>query len=249
MLSVCLPFEPERDHEIFASVPADAAVFMLRSDDPQAEPYVSKTANLRRRLMRLLGSPEEHSKKLNLRSRAKTIEYSRTGSDFESGFLLYSVLRAHFPKTYSSRLRLRPAALIKMHMENAYPRTSVTRRLGRLDKLADYYGPFASRTAAEKFANDALDFFKMRRCVEDLNPDPAFPGCIYSEMKMCLAPCFKGCTNQEYQVEVERVNAFFNSGGNLSSTNLQRYEITPRGISNSRTPLRSTPVSTNLNRF
>jgi hypothetical protein len=37
--------------------------------------------------------------------------------------------------------------------------------------------------------NDSLDFFKMRRCVDDLNPDPKFPGCIYSEMKMCLAPC------------------------------------------------------------
>jgi hypothetical protein len=36
-----------------------------------------------------------------------------------------------------------------------------------------------SRAAAEKFLNDSLDFFKMRRCVEDLHPDPAFPGCIY----------------------------------------------------------------------
>jgi excinuclease ABC subunit C len=38
-----------------------------------------------------------------------------------------------------------------------------------------YYGPFVSRVAAEKFMNDSLDFFKMRRCVEDLHPDPAFP--------------------------------------------------------------------------
>jgi hypothetical protein len=76
-----------------------------------------------------------------------------------------------------------------------------------------YYGPFVSRTAAEKFANDSLDFFKMRRCVEDLHPDPAFPGCIYSEMKMCLAPCFKGCTDDEYHVEVGRVRAYFDSGG------------------------------------
>jgi excinuclease ABC subunit C len=45
--------------------------------------------------------------------------------------------------------------------------------------------------------NDSLDFFKMRRCVDDLHPDPAFPGCIYSEMKMCLAPCFKGCSDEE----------------------------------------------------
>jgi excinuclease ABC subunit C len=53
----------------------------------------------------------------------------------------------------------------------------------------------------------------MRRCVDDLNPDPKFPGCIYSEMKMCLAPCFKGCTDEEYTLEVSRVQTYFDSAG------------------------------------
>jgi excinuclease UvrABC nuclease subunit len=66
---------------------------------------------------------------------------------------------------------------------------------------------------AEKFANDSLDFFKLRRCVEELNPDPAFPGCVYSEMKMCLAPCFKGCTDEDYATETARVRQYFDSGG------------------------------------
>jgi excinuclease UvrABC nuclease subunit len=61
--------------------------------------------------------------------------------------------------------------------------------------------------------NDSLDFFKMRRCVDDLHPDPKFPGCIYSEMKMCLAPCFKGCTDKEYEQEVTRVQTYFDSRG------------------------------------
>jgi hypothetical protein len=61
--------------------------------------------------------------------------------------------------------------------------------------------------------NDSLDFFKMRRCVDDLHPDPKFPGCIYSEMKMCLAPCFKGCTDEEYSAEVNRVQTYFDSSG------------------------------------
>src|SRR6202035_1363956 len=122
-------------------------------------------------------------------------------------------LRSTFPKTYTDRLRLRFAPLIKLHMENEYPRASITTRLGRTGGNALYYGPFASRAAAEKFANDSLDFFKMRRCVDDLHPDPAFPGCIYSEMKMCLAPCFKGCTDDDYRAEVSRVQAYFNSSG------------------------------------
>lgn len=188
-------------------------MFLVRGEDPQAEPYVSKTANLRRRLVRLLGESAEGSKKLNLRERARWIEYTPTGSDFESGFLLYRVLRSAFPKSYANRLRLRPAPFVKMHMENEYPRASVTTRLAKLPGKSLYYGPFPSRTAAEKFANDSLDFFKMRRCVDDLHPDPAFPGCIYSEMKMCLAPCFKGCTDEEYRAEVSRVQAYFDSAG------------------------------------
>ena len=213
MLSTRLEFDPAHDAELFASVPAAPAVFLLRADDPLSEPYISKTANLRRRLQRLLGPPTEHSKKLNLRARVRQIEYTPTGSDFESRFLLYQALRAIFPKIYTDRLRLRFAPLVKLHMENEYPRASITTRLGRLNGRSIYYGPFPSRAAAEKYANDSLDFFKMRRCVDDLHPDPAFPGCIYSEMKMCLAPCFKGCTDDEYRTEVSRVQSYFDTGG------------------------------------
>ena len=213
MLTHCVEFVPAGDVELWATIPVVPAVFLLRGDDPQSEPYVSKTANLRRRLQRLLGAPAEHSKRLSLRDRVRWIEYTSTGSDFESGFLLYRLLRSTFPKTYGNRLRLRFAPLVKLHLENEFPRASVTTRLGRLNGRNIYYGPFPSRTAAEKFASDSLDFFKMRRCVDDLHPDPKFPGCIYSEMKMCLAPCFKGCTDDEYRAEVSRVQAYFDSGG------------------------------------
>jgi excinuclease UvrABC nuclease subunit len=218
VLSERIEFRPETDAEVFSSVAAAPAVFLLRGEDANSEPYVSKTANLRRRLQRLLSLPEERTKRLNLRDRVRWIEYTLTGSDFESGFVLYQILRAVFPKTYSNRLRLRFAPLVKLHLENEFPRASITTRLGRISgkRISGnnvYYGPFASRVAAEKFMNDALDFFKMRRCVEDLHPDPKFPGCVYSEMKMCLAPCFRGCTDDEYRAEVVRVEDFLDSRG------------------------------------
>jgi excinuclease ABC subunit C len=213
VLTERLQFRPEADAEVFSAVAAAPAVFLLRGEDASSEPYVSKTANLQRRLQRLLSAPEEHTKRLNLRHRVRWIEYTLTGSDFESGFLLYQILRAAFPKTYSNRLRLRFAPLVKLHLENEFPRASITTRLGRRSGKNLYYGPFASRVAAEKFMNDALDFFNMRRCVDDLHPDPRFPGCIYSEMNMCLAPCFRGCTDDEYRAEVVRVEDFLDSRG------------------------------------
>jgi len=213
VLSRQLEFVPEQDREIFSALPASPAVFLLRPENPSNEPYASRTTNLRRRVIRLLASPEGTTRKLNLRHQMRWIEYTPAGSDFESGFLLYQVLRVTFPKTYAARLRLRFAPLVKLHLENQYPRASITSRLGRLSGKNLYYGPFSSRPTAEKFANDSLDFFKMRRCVNDLHPDPKFPGCIYSEMKMCLAPCFKGCSDEDYHTEVARVQAYFDSGG------------------------------------
>ncbi len=216
MLTHSIPFSLGHPPDFFGQFPATPAVFVLRGADESAEPYVSKSANLRKRLQRLLAPPESQSKRLNLRERVTRIEYSLTGSDFESVLLLYKTLRREFPRSYQKRLRLRPAPLVRMNLDNEYPRAYVTTRIGRLTGRSAYYGPFRSRVAAEKFLNDSLDLFKMRRCTFDLNPDPKFPGCVYAEMKMCLAPCFKGCTDEAYAVEVGRVQAYLDScGGSL----------------------------------
>jgi excinuclease UvrABC nuclease subunit len=212
LLTHSIPFSTEHPADFFTQFAAVPAVFALRGGG-EAEPYISKTANLRRRLQRLLAPPESQSKRLNLRERTATIEYSQTGSDFESVLLLYQTLRQEFPDTYQKRLRLRPAPVVRLNRENEYPRAYVTTRIGKLSGRSLYYGPFRSRAVAEKFLNDSLDLFKMRRCTFDLNPDPSFPGCVYSEMKMCLAPCFKGCTDEDYAAEVARVQQYFDSGG------------------------------------
>jgi excinuclease UvrABC nuclease subunit len=36
---------------------------------------------------------------------------------------------------------------------------------------------------------------------------------MYSEMKMCLAPCFAGCTHEEYMHEISRVQQYLDSRG------------------------------------
>ena len=208
-----IPFKPSESTEILAEIPAKPGIFLLRGHQAEGEPYVSKSADLRKRLTRLLAPAETQSKRLNLRERVAEIEYTVTGSDFESGLLLYRTLRYLFPENYRRRIKLGSAALAKINWENAYPRAYVTRRLGQLTGKSAYYGPFLSKATAEKFLNDVLDLFKSRRCSDDLNPDPSFPGCIYSEMKMCLAPCFKGCTDEEYFSEVNRVESYLDTRG------------------------------------
>jgi excinuclease UvrABC nuclease subunit len=161
----------------------------------------------------LLRPPETLSKRLNLREVASSIRYRVTGSKFEQTLTMYDQARKNFPHRYRDLMRLRPPALLKVNLRNEYPRCYVTRRI-RADG-GFYFGPFPSRGAAESFSEAFLDLFKIRRCQIRILRDPEFPGCIYSEMKMCLAPCFAGCSKQEYDVEVGRVLKTLETAGSF----------------------------------
>jgi excinuclease ABC subunit C len=213
-LAHSIRFDPADPSASLAGLPEAPAVFALCAADPAAEPYLSKTTNLRRRLMRFLRGPQSGvaSRRLQLAHMVDHIEYSVTGSDFESSLCLYQASLRAFGERARKRLRLRPPAFLRMSLDNPYPRVYATAKISKTAANA-LFGPFPSRAAAERYADEMLNLFLLRRCTEDLNPDPAFPGCVYSEMKMCLAPCFKGCSDERYQQESAEVFAFLSTRG------------------------------------
>jgi excinuclease ABC subunit C len=219
-------FDPERDAECFSLLPERPAVCLILPRDPSAQPYLIRTADLRHRLQRLLGPTDPTSKRLNLRELADTVRYRETGSAFEQALTYYQNARRFFPKRYGQLVRLRPAAVLKINLRNPYPRCFVTRRMTVHDQGAPaagaYYGPFRSRKSAEAFAESVLDFFKVRRCQLKIQRDPGYPGCMYSEMKMCLAPCFAGCSKEEYDLEIGRLVQFMDTGGGSLQTTLTK---------------------------
>ncbi len=216
-LDSCLEFDPERDAEFFSALPPHPAVCLIEPQQSSAQPLFIRTQDLRRRLQRLLGPLDSTSKRLNLRDFTKSVRYRVTASAFEQTFAYYQNAKELFPERYQDMLRIRPPAVLKVNLRNAYPRCYATRKISIASNLEPcggvYYGPFPSRKAADAFAERALDLFKVRRCQIKIRRDPEFPGCIYSEMKMCLAPCFAGCTKEEYDVEVQRLVAFLETGG------------------------------------
>jgi excinuclease ABC subunit C len=206
------PFDPNSETD-FSLFPATAAVFAIFPDESGAgsQPYLSSARDLRRRLGRLLRLRADASRRLNLRRIAHRIEYQPVGSSFEAQWHLFRLNKHYYPRHFRRRLRLRLPALIKVNLRNRFPRCYATAKMTADGSL--YYGPFPSRAAADRFTGDFLDLYKIRRCTPDLDPDPSHPGCIYSQMKMCLAPCFKGCTDEEYRQELQRVLAFLESDG------------------------------------
>jgi len=207
-----IPFDPADAKAALAQLPRADAVFALYGADAHAEPYIGRTPNLRGRLERLLQPSPKHPRRLQLAGRVRRIEYRLTGSEFESLLAQFEMLQGVYGPKSLERMHLRPPAFIRYLGGNPYPRITVTNKPSQRE--ADWaYGPFASRAAAERFAEEALKLFLLRRCSDDLNPDPGHPGCVYSEMKMCLAPCYKGCTDERYGEEAAAVRDFLSTRG------------------------------------
>src|ERR1700677_3708206 len=219
-LANSIRFDPADPRASLGGLPEAPAVFALCAADPAAEPYLSKTPNLRRRLMRFLRGPQTaegqseppRTKRLQLAHMVDHIEYTVTGSEFESSLCLYQASLRAFGDRAKKRLRLRPPVFLRMSVDNPSPRVYVTVKISKT-AANSLFGPFPSRAAAERYADEMLNLFLLRRCTEDLNPDPAFPGCVYSEMKMCLAPCYKGCSDERYRQESAEGFAFLSTRG------------------------------------
>jgi excinuclease ABC subunit C len=205
-------FDPADPKAALSQLPHAAAVFALYGAEAHAEPYIGRTPNLRGRLERLLLPSPKHPRRLQLAGRVRRIAWRVTGSEFESLLAQFSLLEGVFGAKALERMHLRMPAFVRFLGSNPYPRVVITHRPS-LREAEWVYGPFPSRAAAERYVDEALKLFLLRRCTDDLNPDPSHPGCVYSEMKMCLAPCYKGCSDERYQEEAAAVEGFFATRG------------------------------------
>ncbi len=221
-LTESIAFDPAEPAASLRQLPTRrAAVFALYGDDERAEPYVGATPDLRRRLDRLLKPAAGQTRRLQLVSRTRRIAWRLTGSEFESLLVQFAVLHQVFGARALERMHLRNPAFVRFHGGNAYPRLTITTRPSQREQEWAY-GPYPSRAAAERATDELLKLFLLRRCEENLAPDPSHPGCVYGEMKRCLAPCQQACSSDRYAEEAARVAAFLATRGESQAAGLRQ---------------------------
>jgi len=212
MVETVLPTDPVELAQLLESIPNGPAVFLLWPREGQ--PYLARTNVLQRRLSRLLEAKDGVSRGLSLRGTAERLEYHLAGSKLESRFLHLDLARRHLGPDYRREIRLRLPPYVKLLLSNEFPRTQIAVRLSRTGAGRPLYvGPFRNRATAVQFESAFLDLFQLRRCLEDLAPSPAHPGCIYGEMGRCLRPCQQAVGVAEYRSEAARVAEFLRTGG------------------------------------
>ena len=195
-----------------AALPS-AGVYALRA--PPHAPYLSWSSNLRRRLTRLLLSTRSGASPIaRLRGSLTSLECWPTGSRLETSLLLYELSKIYYPDEYLARLRLRLPWFVGLTNGDTFPRVRVVNRISR--RNGPTYGPFPNRDAAQRYEQELLGLFQIRRCTDSFTPDPQHPGCIYGEMNQCLRPCQSAVTPEEYGLEVWRVSEFLATNGKAS---------------------------------
>jgi excinuclease ABC subunit C len=184
---------------------------------PELSPHLGWSLNLRRRLTRLLvpsytASAPSFAKRFE---KVTTVCCWPAGSRLEASLIVYAVTRQHFPDDYLKRLRLRLPWFVALVTRDPFPRIEILNRPSRRHSAA--YGPFFSRDLAQRYEQELLGLFQIRRCTETLQPAPTHPGCIYGEMNQCLRPCQCAVSPDEYGNEVSRLNEFLATNGKTAT--------------------------------
>jgi excinuclease ABC subunit C len=194
------PRDPDLPGSVAALPPASGIYAIFTGG---AAPHLSWSVNLKRRLGRLLSGP--------YRERIDSIEYWPAGSRLEIFLLLYELTRGYYPSDYRKRLRLRLPWFVCFRDRDPFPRLEVLNRIPR--GSGQVFGPFANRDLAQRYEQEVLGLFQIRRCSETLAPRAEHPGCIYGEMSQCLRPCQCAVTPEEYASEAHRVADFLATNG------------------------------------
>lgn len=183
-------FDPARDAEFFAAVPARWGVALLC--DGAGEPLQLLCAkNLRATLRRRLELPDESvpagpSKRIDYRELIRSARWQRVDSEFEMDLVYIDAARSAFPAHWRRLVPDRAAYFVGIDPDQSAPdfvRDSTPAMAGHV------FGPFADKAKADRWAESVRDAFDLCRYRNILAQAPRGKACAYKQMNKCPAPC------------------------------------------------------------
>ncbi|MHB8789020.1 MAG: excinuclease ABC subunit UvrC [Desulfobulbaceae bacterium] len=182
--------------------------------------YVGKALNLRKRL----ASYRRHLLDPNSRTgvmlgHARRIETILTTTEKEALILEASLIKKHRPR-YNVILRDdKNYPLIKVTVQDQWPRITVTRK--RIRDGSRYFGPYASVSAMRETLRLLQTLFPLRRCPQ---VRPRSRPCLNFQLGHCLGPCAMPVSTETYAAMVKGVLMVL-EGRNLELAKTLRQEM------------------------
>jgi excinuclease ABC subunit C len=193
---------PILNPDFLKTIPTSPGVYLMYNRAGKVI-YAGKALDLRKRLAsyaRFQGPA--HGKTAVMVSRVARVETILTRTEKEALILEASVIKQHRPK-YNVILRDdKNYPLIKVTVNETWPRVMMTRR--RIKDKSRYFGPFSSSTAMWSTIRLLQALFPLRRC-KGAEVEKRSRPCLNFQMKKCLAPCMGKANAGLYQEMVRDV--------------------------------------------
>jgi excinuclease ABC subunit C len=186
------------------SLPSAPGVYLFK-DPHGAILYVGKAKDLRKRVRTYFLGRGQDIKTSIMLAKVAYIDHFATQTEKEALILEDTLIKEHHPR-YNIQLRDdKRYPLLRLSVEERFPRLSVVRRTKEDGAL--YFGPFPAATSMRETLRVIHKAFPLRRCNAAQFAHRSRP-CLNFQMRRCLAPCSEKVSAEEYQLIVEEVRLF-----------------------------------------
>jgi excinuclease ABC subunit C len=191
--------------EIIKNIPREPGVYLFKDRSGKVI-YIGKAKNLNKRVSSYFGKGKDHSRKASLMlTNFDTVEHIITSTEKEALILEGNLIKKYRPR-YNVSLKDDSAyPLLKLDINNKYPRLIMVRRMKNDGSL--YFGPFTSTSAVRSTLRLMGPIFPLRKCKTKDIPRRSRP-CLNYQLGRCLAPCCLDIGSDDYQEIVDQVKLF-----------------------------------------
>lgn len=195
------PFVSRLPRDKVRGLPEVPGIYHLLDEEGRVL-YVGKAKNLRVRVSSYLSNTAGHGDKvIDLIRAARDVRVETLGSELEAALAEAAAIRSLRPRYNRLDRHFPRIAFLKLNLGDAYPRLSVSKRLGR--GTAHFIGPFRSAKDAERVLGVLAREFRLRTCSGPLQPSPECKPCAEYERGRCTAPCAAQVSVAEYRGQID----------------------------------------------
>lgn len=186
-------------------LPMDPGVYVMLDKDGNVI-YVGKAKHLKNRVTQYFRNGYKTEKVAQMVMNIEDFYYIITHTERDALSLENNLIKKHKPK-YNILLKDDKAyPYIRINLKDDYPAFTISRK--PLKDGAKYFGPFMCGINVNDVLAIIRDAFKVRPCKYKITIDKTRKECLNYHMGLCLAPCSKKCTRDEYIKEVNKAVEF-----------------------------------------
>lgn len=208
------PNQREQLHKTALQAPSSAGVYLWK-DEQGTILYVGKAKNLKNRLSSYF-SGKKDIKTRTLISRADSIEYIVTSTEYEAFILENTLIKQHRPK-YNIDLKDDKSYPALRITKEDYPRIFKTRRI--IQDGSKYFGPFPNAQALDTFIEYLYRRYPLRYCKKFRKRNSP---CMYYHIGRCKAPCCDKITKDTYIDNIDEICHFLDGNPQETIENLKK---------------------------